>query len=134
MNLSPPPDCCFASLHTPRYFLHTPFAPQVAPVVKKPPADPGHTRDAGLIPGSGRSLGVGKWQSTPVFLPEKFHGQRNLERYKESSIIERTCTDIYWLAVKPFSGFFFFLIYLFTWLSWVSRVALGIFCCGMRAQ
>ena len=32
----------------------------------------------GLIPGSGPSPGGRKWQPTPVFLPEKFHGQRNL--------------------------------------------------------
>ena len=25
---------------------------------------------------------VGKWQTTPVFLPGKFHGQRSLEGYK----------------------------------------------------
>ena len=27
--------------------------------------------DPGLIPGSGRSCGGGKWQPSPVFLPEK---------------------------------------------------------------
>ena len=104
MNLSAPPECCFASLHTPRHFLHTPCAPQVAPVVKNLPADPVHTRDTGWIPGSGRSPGVGKRQPSPVFLPEKFHGQRNLEGYKVSNITERTCTNIYWLVVKLFSG------------------------------
>ena len=31
----------------------------MAPVVKNPPAKAGDTRDAGLIPGSGRSLGEG---------------------------------------------------------------------------
>ena len=44
-------------------------------VVKNPPAN---TRDAGdqdLIPGSGRSPGVGNGY-TPVFLPGKSHGQR----------------------------------------------------------
>ena len=34
-------------------------ASQVVPVVKKPPAGAGGARDAGSIPGSGRSLGVG---------------------------------------------------------------------------
>ena len=43
--------------------------------VKNPPAN---ARDVGLIPGSGRSLGVGKWQPTPGFLPGKSHGQRSL--------------------------------------------------------
>ena len=33
------------------------------------------------IPGSGRSPGEGKWQPTPVFLPGKSHGQRNLVGY-----------------------------------------------------
>ena len=34
-------------------------ASQVVLVVKNPPANAGDLRDAGLIPGSGRSLGVG---------------------------------------------------------------------------
>ena len=34
--------------------------------------------DLGSIPELGRSLGEGKWQPTPVFLPEKSHGQRSL--------------------------------------------------------
>ena len=37
---------------------------------KKPPANAG---DAGSIPGLGR-----KWQSTPIFLSAKSHGQRSL--------------------------------------------------------
>ena len=44
-------------------------------VVKNPPAN---ARDAGLTPGSGLIPSRRKWQSTPVFLPEKSHGQRNL--------------------------------------------------------
>ena len=44
-------------------------------VVKNPPASAG---DAGLIPGSGRSPGEGKWQPTPVFLPWKSRGQKSL--------------------------------------------------------
>ena len=35
----------------------------------------------GLIPGSGRSPGGGKWQPTSIFLSEKFHGQRSLAGY-----------------------------------------------------
>ena len=34
-----------------------------------------------LYPGLGRSLGEGKWQPTPVFLPGKSQGQRSLECY-----------------------------------------------------
>ena len=37
--------------------------------------------DPGLIPGLGRSPGRRKWQPTPVFLPEKSHGQRSLAGY-----------------------------------------------------
>ena len=47
----------------------------------------------GSVPGSGRSSAEG-WQSTPVFLPGKSHGQRNLVGYSPWSqkvmvIIER---------------------------------------------
>ena len=45
------------------YYLLGPLlgrqASQVALVVKNPPANAGDVRDAGSIPGSGRSLGVG---------------------------------------------------------------------------
>ena len=47
-------------------------------VVKNPPADAG---DVGLIPELGRFPWRRKWQPTPVFLPRKFHGQRNLAGY-----------------------------------------------------
>ena len=42
-------------------------------MIKNPYANIG---DTGSIPGSGK-----KWQPTPVFLPEKSHGQRNLVGY-----------------------------------------------------
>ena len=50
--------------------------------------------DLGSIPGSGRSPGEGKWQSSPVFLPGESHGRRNLVGYsprgrKESDTTER---------------------------------------------
>ena len=50
-------------------------------MVKNPPANAGDAGDAGSIPGSGRVPGEGKWQPTPVFLPEKSHGERNLVGY-----------------------------------------------------
>ena len=54
-------------------------------MVKTPPARAGDARDASSIPGLGRSLGVGRspWSTKwpPVFLPGKFHGQRNLTGY-----------------------------------------------------
>ena len=49
-------------------------------MVKNLPANAGDARDAGSISGSGRSLEE-EWQSTPVFLPGKSHGQRNLASY-----------------------------------------------------
>ena len=53
--------------------------------------------DLGLIPGSGRSPGEGKWQPTAVFLPGESHGQRSLVGYspwdhKESDTAEHTHT------------------------------------------
>ena len=50
-------------------------------MVKNPPANAGDTGDAGSIFRSGRIPGEGKWQPTPVFLPEKSHGERNLVGY-----------------------------------------------------
>ena len=41
----------------------------------------GDTEDLGLIPGLGRSSGRRKWQSIPVFLPEKSHGWRSMVGY-----------------------------------------------------
>ena len=69
----------------------------MAQQVKNPPANAGNIGDAGLIPGSGRSSGGGKWQSTPVFLPKKFHGQEESGGYspkgrKESDPTERLST------------------------------------------
>ena len=46
---------------------------------KNHPVNAGDLRDAGLIPGLGRSPGGG--QFTPVFLPGESHGQRNLAGY-----------------------------------------------------
>ena len=47
-------------------------------MVKNLPANVGDAREVGPIPVSGRSLGIGNWQPTPVILPVKFHGQRSL--------------------------------------------------------
>ena len=51
------------------------------------------TGDAGLIPGSGRSPGERKWQTTSIFLPGESYGQRSLAGYspwghKESAMTE----------------------------------------------
>ena len=47
-------------------------------MVKNPPCNAGNLKDAGLIPGWGRSPGEGNGNPLPVFLPGKSHGQRNL--------------------------------------------------------
>ena len=41
-----------------------------------------NTGDMGLIPGLGRFSLSRKWQPTPVFLPGKSHGQKNLKVYR----------------------------------------------------
>ena len=69
-------------------------------VVKNLPAKAGDARDLGSTPESGRSPWIRKWQPTPVFLPGKFHGQRNLmgyspgghKRVRHSWAIEHTHT------------------------------------------
>ena len=55
--------------------------PQVALVVKNSPANAEDLKDAGSIPGWGRSPWRRAWQSTPVFLPGEFHGHRSLVGY-----------------------------------------------------
>ena len=57
------------------------MASQVVLVVKNLSAIAGETRDADLIPGWGRSPGGRAWQSTLVFLPREFHGQKSLVGY-----------------------------------------------------
>ena len=62
-------------------------------MVKNLPANEGDAKDAGLIPGSGKYPGGGKWQPTPIFLPAEFHGRRSLAGYslwghKESDMTE----------------------------------------------
>ena len=69
-------------------------------VVKNLSANAGDARDMGLVPGSARSPGVGKWQPTPVFLPGKSHGERSLVGYspqgcKESETTKHTHTYAY---------------------------------------
>ena len=46
-------------------------------VVKNPPASAGDARDLGLIPGLGRSPGVGNGNPLQYSGPGKFHGQRS---------------------------------------------------------
>ena len=62
-------------------YMLTISASQVALVVKNPLANARDVRDAGSIPGSGRTPGGGSWQPSPVFLPGESHGQRILMGY-----------------------------------------------------
>ena len=59
----------------------------MALVVKNPPVNTGDARDAGSIPGSGRSPGVG---NALVFLPGKFHGQKSLVGYSPQGLKSQT--------------------------------------------
>ena len=64
--------------------------PQVAQSVRNPPANA-----LGFDPWVGKIPWRRKWQPTPVFLPGKSHGQRNLTGYspwghKESDMTEHT--------------------------------------------
>ena len=63
-------------------FFTSHWASQVALEVKNPSANAEDIRDAGSIPGSGRSPGEG---NTPVLLPGEFQGQRSLEGYGPQS-------------------------------------------------
>ena len=56
-------------------------ASQVVIVVKNPPANSGDTREASLIPGSGRSPERGHDNPLQYSCLENPHGQRNLEGY-----------------------------------------------------
>ena len=64
-------------------------------MVENPPAKAGDAKDAGSIPGLGRSPGGGNGNPLSVFLLGKFHGQRSLAGYspwghKESDMTEVT--------------------------------------------
>ena len=69
------------------------WASQVALVVKNLPANSGDTRDANFDPWVGKTPGEGKWQSTPVFLPGKFQGQRSLAGYSPWGCEETDMTE-----------------------------------------
>ena len=56
------------------------LASQVVLVAKNPPANAEDTRDMGLIPALGIPLEE-EIATTPLFLPGKFHGQKNLLGY-----------------------------------------------------
>ena len=61
-------------------------------MVKNPPVNAKDLRDAGSIPGSGRSPGGGHG-STPVFMPGESWGQRSLVRYHPGGHTELDMTE-----------------------------------------
>ena len=71
-------------------------------VVKNPPASAGDVRDVALVPWVGKIPWRRKWQSSPVFLPGKSHGQRSLAGYSprgrkrvgRDSATEPACTRL----------------------------------------
>ena len=71
------------------------WASQVALVVKNPPANAGNIRDAGLIPGWGRSPGI---EQSNLFqyscLENSIHGQRSLESYSPQGHKESDTTEV----------------------------------------
>ena len=68
-------------------------ASQMPQLVKNLPASAGDSRDIGLLPRWGRSPGGGTGQSTSVFLPGEFHGQRTLAAYSPWGGIELYMTE-----------------------------------------
>ena len=74
-------------------------------MVKNLPASAGDARDADSIPGSKRSPGVGKWQSSPILLPGKFHGQRSLAGYSPWDPKELDMTE--WMSMHAYLNYIF---------------------------
>ena len=62
-------------------------------MVKNPPANAGDTRDAGSIPGLGRSLGERHGNPLQYFFPGESHGKRNVAGYNPWSHKELDTTE-----------------------------------------
>ena len=73
------------------WYIHG--ASMVALAVKNLPANAGDIRDAGSIPGSGRSPGGGHGNPLLVSLPGKSHGQSFLVSYIQSIGSQRVQHD-----------------------------------------
>ena len=58
-----------------------PGSSQMALEVKNAPVNAGDIRDAGSVPGSERSPGIGHSNPFQYFLPGESHGQRSLLGY-----------------------------------------------------
>ena len=61
-------------------------------MLKNPPTNTGEVRDAGSIPGAGRSPGGG--HGNTVFLPGECHGQRSLVGYSPWGHKESDTTEV----------------------------------------
>ena len=79
-------------------------------VSKNLPANAANTRDAGLISGVEKIPWRRKWQASPVFLTEKFHGQRSLAGYSPWGHKELNMCD--WLSTQT-AIFYFAQIYIY---------------------
>ena len=71
-------------------------------MIKNLPANAEDMRDAGSIPGSGRSPGVGNGNPLQYSWPRNFHGQSSLKGYspwghKESGTTERAHTHTHFI-------------------------------------
>ena len=66
---------------------------QMVLVVKNPPANAEDLRDAGLIPGWGRSPGGGHGNPLQCFCLENPHGWKNLAGYSPSGCKESDTTE-----------------------------------------
>ena len=69
---------------------------------------------SGFDPCTGKIPWRRAWQRTPIFLPEEYHGQRNLAGDSQQSHKESDTTEMTWHACMTFSpshmsyeGFFF---------------------------
>ena len=93
---------CLVHLLEPSTVLNRHSVSQVVLVVKNLPANAGDIRDAGLIPGSGRSSGEGNGNPPQYSCLENPHGQRTLAGCsllgrKESDTTEaKACTFVVW--------------------------------------
>ena len=80
-------------------------------VVKNPSASAGDVRDVALVPWIGKIPWRRRWQSAPVFLPGKSHGQRSLAGYSprgrkrvgRDSATEPACTRLLLKSLSQWS-------------------------------
>ena len=63
-------------------------------MVKNPSGNTGDIRDMDLIPGSGRSPGVGHGNPVQYSYLENPHGQRSLAGYSSQGCIESNATEM----------------------------------------